>query len=171
MNITELKSNSLFPEIFEEFHPDARVWLFQSERKISQVEQTELLEDIANYTNTWRSHGDDLVSMGRIVKDQFIVLIADTISTQIGGCSQDDMMRFIQAVEKKYNLSLLNRSLVALLIEDEVQLHKLNDLSNLVKENLISEKALIFDNMVRSRAEFQHNWLKPLSDSWVTKFL
>lgn len=171
MSTIILNSDNLFPEIFEEFHPDARVWLFQSERKISDAEQTELLKDLANYTQTWRSHGDDLASMGRIVKDQFIVLIADTISTQIGGCSQDDMMRFIQSVEKKYNLSLLNRSLVALLVDDEVQLHNLNELSNKVKEHVVSEKSLMFDNMVRSRADFQHNWLKPLKDSWVSKFL
>ena len=171
MSTIILSSDNLFLYIFVDFHPDARVGSSQSERKISDAEQTELLKDLANYTQTWRSHGDDLASMGRIVKDQFIVLIADTISTQIGGCSQDDMMRFIQSVEKKYNLSLLNRSLVALLVDDEVQLHNLNELSNKVKEHVVSEKSLMFDNMVRSRADFQHNWLKPLKDSWVSKFL
>lgn len=159
-----------FPD-FEYFHSDSRVWIFQADRFLNDLEVRNIQTDVSNYIQTWKSHGSEVKADCDVIAHRFIVLIADESYTAIGGCSQDNMMRFVQQLQDDYGIDLLNRFLVAYLDGNQIEVVHKDKLIEMIQSGELSAQTMMFDNLVQNKHDFQKNWLKPISASWVNRFL
>ena len=151
------------------FHPDSRVWIYQSSRLFSVNEALQIEEMLNQFTHTWLSHGVPVKGEAHLFFGQFIVLIADETATGVSGCSTDSSVRLIKEIEKVFEVNMFDRTSLAFLVKDNVQLLPMSQLQYAIDNGFISGDTLYFNNLVLSKQELENNWIIPVKDSWLSK--
>lgn len=155
----------------EGFAPESRVWVYQSNRLFSLSEALEIEEQLNKFSAEWRSHGAKVNAYANLFFGQFIVLMADETEASVSGCSTDSSVRFIKELGDQYKVDFFNRTNLAFIIRDKIQLLPLNQLSYAFENGFISEDTLLFNNVVQNRSELENNWIIPIKHSWLKQRL
>lgn len=151
--------------------PDSRVWVYQSNRLFSLTEALQLEKELEDFTAEWTSHGAAVKGAGYLFFGQFLILVADETAATVSGCSTDKSVHFIQSIEKEYGVQLLDRTTLAFLIKDKIQLLPLTQLPYAIEHGYIGPATLYFNNLVSTLAELQTQWILPSGRSWLAKRL
>ena len=128
------------------------------------------MEDLLNdFTDKWLSHGTPVKGSGYLFFGQFIILMADEKATGVSGCSTDSSVRLIKDIEQRFGVNMFDRTTLAFVVKDKVQLLPLSQLQYAFDNGFIDSHTLYFNNLVQSKAELENNWLVPIKDSWLSK--
>lgn len=153
----------------ENFSPDSRVWIYQSSRLFSLSEAFEVEDMLNEFTSKWLSHGTPVKGAGYLFFGQFIILMADEKATGVSGCSTDSSVRLIKDIEQKFKVNMFDRTTLAFVVKDKVQLLPLSQLQYGVDNNFISADTIYFNNLVQTKEELENKWMIPVKDSWLSK--
>src|SRR4026207_581568 len=126
------------------FHTDSRVWVYQASRIFSLNEALEIEELLKEFTRTWKSHGTPVKGEAHLFFGQFIVLIADETATGVSGCSTDSSVRMIKDFEQRFGVNLLDRTTLALVTKEKVELLPLSQLQYAIDNGFINGDTLYF---------------------------
>jgi hypothetical protein len=152
--------------------PDsARVWIYQSNRKFTEKEQDLIRQEVENFCEHWEAHGVPIRSSVKIFHHQFIVLAADESFNTASGCSIDTTLRLFQQMEATFGCTLLDRTQIAFLENEEVKLYPQKGLKELFVSGTLNKSNLAFNNVVTSKGELNEQWLVPVEKSWIRRLL
>jgi hypothetical protein len=152
--------------------PDhARVWIYQSNRPFSDKETVVLQSQINGFVQQWAAHSKELMALGQVLHNRFIVLAVDEELNKASGCSIDASVYFVKDIENQYVVQLFDRMNFAYLKEDAVETAASTDFKRLFTEGGISSDTLVFDNLVKTVGDMRAAWLKPLETSWHKRFV
>src|SRR5437773_2467609 len=137
------------------FHPDSRVWIYQSNRLFSVNEALQIEEMLNQFTHTWLSHGVPVKGEAHLFFGQFIVLIADETATGVSGCSTDSSVRLIKEIENVFEVNMFDRTNLAFAMKDKsdhyrIQLLPMTQLQYAIDNKSLSPDTLYFNNTVQS---------------------
>lgn len=150
---------------------NSKVWVFQAEREFSQPEAETLTQELTQFTDNWLSHGSLLKACFKLVYNRFIVFFVDEEGDNMCGRAIDASVRFIKELETKYGVAMLNRNLVAYMDNGKAVSCTLEQLSHLAEEGKITSDTIVFNNLIANKAEFEKNWMIPLSSSWQQAYI
>ena len=156
---------------FETLPETSRIWIFQSNRSFSQEELEEVQESLNGFIEEWTAHGSDLKAGYEIRYKRFIILALDQSQTSASGCSIDASVRFIQQLEKKYDVELLDKMNVSYKQGDFVAYKPLVDFKKMAKQKAVSKNTIVFNNLVANKGEYMEHWEVPASESWHSRFM
>jgi len=156
------------------FHPDSRVWIYQSSRLFLLSEALEIEIMLKEFVAGWLSHGAAVKGAGYLFFGQFIVLMADETATGVSGCSTDSSVRLVKQIEKKFGVDMFDRFLLAFVVKDKsddnrIQLLPMQQLQYAIDNGFISADTLFFNNVVQSKEELENNWIIPVKESWLAR--
>lgn len=151
------------------FHPDSKVWVYQCNRLFSLNEALETEEMLYEFTRQWKSHGTPVKGTAHLFFGQFIVLMADETATGVSGCSTDSSVRLIKDVEQKFGVNMFDRTTLAFIIKDKIQLLPLSQLQYAANNGFINPDTLYFNNLVQTKKELENQWIVPVKESWLAK--
>ena len=151
----------------EGFSPESRVWVYQSNRLFTLSEALEIEELLNKFSAEWRSHGAKVNAYANLFFGQFVVLMADKTEAGVSGCSTDSSVRFMKELGDKFKVDFFNRTNLAFVSKDKIQLLPLNQLAYAFENGFVDEDTLFFNNVVQSKAELENNWIIPVKDSWL----
>ena len=95
--------------------------------------------------------------------------MADERATGVSGCSTDSSVRLIKDIEQKFGVTMFDRTTLAFIIKDKVQLLPLSQLQYAFDNGFINSHTLYFNNLVQTKEELENNWIVPIKDSWLSK--
>ncbi|MDX1409807.1 MAG: hypothetical protein R3330_16775, partial [Saprospiraceae bacterium] len=150
----------------ETYHASSRIWIYQTDRVLSQSEIESLKQDMGKFAVVWTSHNRALKAYGDVLHGRFLVLMVDESQAGASGCSIDKSVHFMQSMEEKYGLSLFDRRQFAYWDDNEVKSVSIDELKGLYDAGEITGDTLVFDNLVKTKEEMENSWLKPLESSW-----
>jgi hypothetical protein len=153
----------------KDFSPDSRVWIYQSSRLFSLSEAFAIEDKLNDFTTNWLSHGIPVKGAGYLFFGQFIILMADERATGVSGCSTDSSVHLIKDIEQKFGVDMFDRTTLAFVVKDKVQLLPLSQLQYAFDNRFIDSHTLYFNNIVQTKAELENNWIIPIRDSWLSK--
>ncbi|MFC1225001.1 hypothetical protein SAMN04488511_106152 [Pedobacter suwonensis] len=148
------------------FSPQSRVWIYQSDRKFTSGEETEILNKLTAFTNQWKAHGNELLAKAEIRYGFFIILIVDESRAGVTGCSIDSSVRLMKEIEQEYHVDLFNRFNIAYKVNGEVVVNNKEDFETLVNIKQVTPETTVFNNMVQNLAELETKWEVPFKNSW-----
>ena len=152
--------------------PDnARIWIYQSNRSFTQEELEEIEQGLSKFLEQWTAHGSDLSAGFEIKYNRFIVIGLDQTSSSASGCSIDASVHFIQQLEQRYDVNLLDRMNVSFKQGEYVAYKSLTDFKKMAKDKAISKNTIVFNNLVANKLEYLEHWEVPASDSWHSRFV
>ncbi|WP_422859616.1 ABC transporter ATPase [Flagellimonas sp. S174] len=152
--------------------PDtSRVWIYQANRSFTEEEIQEIEQSLGDFVTQWTAHGAQLQA-GFITRyNRFIIIGLDQSHASASGCSIDASVHFIQALEKKYGVDLLDRMNVSFKQGEYIAYKTLKDFKKMAKERAISKNTIVFNNLVTNKMEFLEHWEVPASESWHSRFV
>ncbi|SDL40513.1 ABC transporter ATPase [Kriegella aquimaris] len=156
---------------FEELPDTSRVWIFQASRSFSPEELIEVEQELNGFIEQWTAHGADLKAGYTIRYNRFIILALDQSMAAASGCSIDASVHFIQQLEKRYNVELLDKMNVSYKQGEFVAYKPLADFRKMAKQKAVSANTVVFNNLVATKAEYLENWEVPASESWHARFM
>ncbi len=142
------------------------VWIYQAKTALPAKDITEIRQHISNFTTSWVSHNNQLRAYGDIYHNQFIVLMVDESLAGASGCSIDKSVHFIKQIEQHYNIDLFDRMTFTYKDGETVKSALRMEFAQLYKSGEINDATLVFDNLVKTKGDFDANWIKPLGESW-----
>lgn len=150
---------------------DNRVWIYASEKPISAEQKHVISVELDIFLKGWSGHGLPLTASFEILHDHIIVIKADEQQFSASGCSIDKQVHFMQYLEKKTGIHLFNRLLVAFIKDGRFHIYSASRVPDLIEQNLLSADSPVFDFSVSSEDALRNNFLVPLKDTWLRKYL
>ncbi len=151
------------------FHSGSRVWIYQASRLFSIGEALEIEEMLKQFTSRWQSHGAQVKGAGYLFFGRFVILVADEMATGVSGCSTDSSVRLIKEIEKRFSVNMFDRTTLAFVVKDTIQLLPLSQLPYAIGNGFITGDTLYFNNLVQTQEELEHKWIIPVKESWLAK--
>jgi hypothetical protein len=158
-------------ELPEGFSSDSRVWVYQSDRAFTAEEIQQINGLLKEYCSEWISHNRPVRGWASVLLDRFIVFMADDTTDRLCGSAVDNSIRFVKDIEGRYGIRLLDRTLLAFMVDDHIQAMSLKDVQDAVKTGRIGGDTLYFNNTVTTRSGLEDKWIVPLRDSWLGRRL
>ena len=155
----------------ENFSKNTRVWIYQSSRLFTLSEALQLEEELKHFGENWLSHGARVNASCFLFFGYFIILMADEAEITVSGCSTDSSVRFVKNIEQSYNVSLFDRTNLAFIVKDKIELLPLSQVNYAIQNGYISDSTLFFDNAIQDISAFKNKWIVPVADSWLGKRL
>lgn len=155
---------------FDELSRQARVWVYQSDRKLNDAELSLIEEAAPRFLEGWATHGKPLQASFRLLHNQFLVLAVDESAQAASGCSIDSSVSFVRALEKELNLNFMDRSKVAFVLDNQVYLEALPQLKSSIAAGKITADTKTFNTLVSNKQELEENWLLAAKDTWLKRY-
>ncbi|WP_411767650.1 ABC transporter ATPase [Winogradskyella sp. A3E31] len=156
---------------FDKLPDESRVWIYQANRSFTEDEIVEIKHKLSEFLTQWTAHGQDLQAGFNIVYKRFIAIALNQSLNTATGCSIDASVRFIQQLEKEYNVDLMDKMNVSYKQGEYIAYKPLLDFKKMAKQKAVSKNTIVFNNLVNNIAEFKENWEVPASESWHSRFI
>lgn len=155
---------------FENLPDDARIWIYQSNRKFTDEEFAQIDSAVSEFVENWAAHGTGLEASYQLKYNRFIILAVDQEIQSATGCSIDDSVRFIQSLEKQYDVDLLDKMNVTFRNGEHIAHKPLAEFKKMAKEKAVSGNTIVFNNLVNTVGEWNDFWEVPANESWHSRF-
>ncbi|KOS05371.1 ABC transporter ATPase [Flavobacterium akiainvivens] len=155
---------------FEELPDESRIWIYQSDRKFSDEEVAELETALKTFVEQWAAHGTGLEASYTLRYSRFIILAVNQEGQHATGCSIDASVHFIQQLEQKYGVNLLDKMNVTFRQGEFITHKQLIDFKKMAKDKSVSANTIVFNNLVNTVGEFNDYWEVPAAESWHSRF-
>jgi hypothetical protein len=149
-----------------EFSSHSRVWVYQSDRKLTADEAVQIQMHMDNFTRSWTAHNNQLKAKAEIRYNRFLVLIVDESQAGASGCSIDKSVNFMKQLEQEFGINLFDRFNLAYRDGEEVISVPRHQFEELLKLGKINIETIVFNNLAQNVAELETKWEVPFKDSW-----
>ncbi len=155
---------------FENLPLESKIWIYQSNRKFTEEEFASIENDLKTFIDSWAAHGTGLEASYLLKYNRFIILAVNQEVQMATGCSIDKSVEFIQSIEKEYAVDLLDKMNVTFKLGEHIAHKTLIDFKKMAKDKAVTEKTIVFNNLVNSIEEWHDNWEVPAGESWHSRF-
>jgi hypothetical protein len=154
---------------FEHLSPNARVWVYQTNRQLTSQEATYILQYLQIQAEQWAAHGSALMASVRIEHLRFVILAVDERLNQASGCSIDASANWFKTLGQELGLDFFDRS-ITFLHQGEISSVAMPQVKASINNGLIRPDTLIFNNLVNTVSQWESQWKIPAVDSWMKRF-
>ncbi|AXG74783.1 ABC transporter ATPase [Flavobacterium arcticum] len=155
---------------FDTLPEESRIWIYQSNRKFSDTEIIDIENALKEFVENWAAHGTGLEASFVIKYNRFIILAINQDTQPATGCSIDASVHFIQELENKYDVSLLDKMNVTFKSGEYIAHKSLLDFKKMAKDKAVNADTIVFNNLVNTVGEWQDFWEVPAGESWHSRF-
>lgn len=149
----------------------SRVWIYQSNRELTNEEVREIKKAGDQFIADWAAHGAKLEAAFEVFYYRFLVLMADESQVKASGCSIDSSVHFIKAIEQEYRLDLFDRLIITYKEDDKIKSLRLNEFELALNKGTLNAETIVFNNLIENKADFMSRWEVAVKDSWHKQLL
>ena len=156
---------------YDSISEDAKVWIYPSSRKFYDTEIEEIENKIKNFVENWKSEDENFKVSYQFLYKRFIIFFADDELSPVSNLDIDVMVSFILELQSDYEVTLLDKMNVCFKQGEFVQYKELKELKTLLKNKAVTEKTIVFDNLITNKFDFENYWEISMEESWYNRFL
>ena len=155
---------------FNTLPEESKIWIYQSNRKFSDDEVVAIEKALATFLTDWAAHGTSLEASFQIKYNRFIVIAVNQENQMATGCAIDTSVQFIQSLEQKYTVDLLDKMNVTFKLGEHIAHKTLIDFKKMAKDKAVTENTIVFNNLINTLGEWHEYWEVPAGESWHSRF-
>jgi hypothetical protein len=149
-----------------QFSEQSRVWIYQSDKELSDEQADQLLQQCNDFASEWTAHNHQLKAKAEIRYNRFLILIVDESQAGASGCSIDKSVNFMKRLEQQFGISLFDRFNFAYRDGENVLSIPRHGFEEMLKKGKIDKQTIVFNNLVQNLSELENKWEVPFKDSW-----
>ncbi len=155
---------------FDEIDFNARVWVYQANKHLSQENVATLTETLKAALDSWDAHGKPLVASGKIFHNRFVVIAVDESHEQPSGCAIDKSTSWLKEAGRLLNVDFFDRSVAWLDAHNNVHTTPLTEVKQLILREEITPSTRVFDNLVATKAQWMKRWKVSAGSTWLKRY-
>jgi hypothetical protein len=156
---------------FNQMPDHSRVWVYQSDRKFTQVEKEEISEKLKQFCAQWNTHGNMMPTSFDIRYDQVIILAVDESQLGASGCSIDSSVRTLREIEQCFDINILDQGKVSFLSNPgSLEVSNLMGIKSKVTEGILQAETIVLNPVVSKKSDLDNNWLIKAKEIWLNKY-
>lgn len=148
----------------------AKVWTYVIPRELNEAELQQLQKAGNEFVKGWTAHDKKLSGDFEVVGKRIVKVTVDESTYAASGCSIDKLQRFMKEAGKQFKADFMDRMQVAYEKGDKIDVVQAGKISRLLEDGEISADTLVYDTSI-SNSEELATWKKPLSQTWLKKYL
>ena len=157
---------------FDSLPPDARVWVFASDRPLEGADAKLLLGEVDAWLDQWKAHGAPLRSAREWRDDRFLAIGVDPTAEQASGCSVDALFRRLQEVERQLHTSLVAGGRIFYRDPDgQARVAQRGDVSRLGAAGQLTATTPTFDTSLTDARGWRESFERPAAETWIASLL
>lgn len=154
---------------FENMPPDSRIWIYQTNKPLSEESLHFASQFLIKYCNEWVAHGQPLKASFHFEFNHFIILAVDETYNPTSGCSMDDSVRAIKHISSVTGADFFNRELVAFK-KETVFLVGVKELKQKLQDGIWDQTTLMFNNLISTKDQLTSQWIVPAGETWLRRY-
>lgn len=155
---------------FEQLSDNAKIWIYQSDRKLYEEEIPEIVLKLKTFIENWKNNQSSLTASYQIKYNRFIILGTDKPDTPLTIEAIDESVRLILKLQSELNVELLDKLNVCFKQGEFVQYKDVKTFQKLIKNKSISKNTIVFNNLINIKEELEEHWEIPITESWHNRF-
>jgi hypothetical protein len=155
---------------FDKLPDDARVWVYQANRPLSNGDVMAIDQALQPALGQWAAHGQSLLASARVVENRFVVVGVDEGYNLPSGCSIDSSVRTLRQIGESLGIDFFDRSAAIQAADGSVQTIELPGIKAAVSSGNLTPETIVFNTLVKTKAEFLTNWHMRAGDSWLKRY-
>ena len=157
--------------LFNDMNPLSRVWVFQSNRLLSAEEQVFINSKLSSFVSSWATHGTPLSASFTIKNNCSVIVAADENIQEASGCSISSLTALFESFGTEFKLSFFDRFSIAHKNNNTVYLSSVKEFKELIHAGEVTEKTLVYNNLIALIQDLDTKWEVPLRESWQKRYL
>ena len=150
---------------YDSLSENSKVWIYPSNRKFYPNEIAPITEKVNSFLTDWKTNNSDIAVSVKILYNRFIVVFTSP-ETPLTTTAIDILVAFIIKLQEEYSIDLLDKMNVCFKQGEYVQYKDLKEFKKLIKNKAVTQKTIVFDNLVHTKIDFENYWEIPASESW-----
>jgi hypothetical protein len=151
---------------------ESRIWIYTASREFTEGESQEVNELGKTFVGNWKAHGSAIAADCLVVYNRFIVIAANEEVAGVSGCGIDSSVRFMQELEKKFQIVLLDKLNIGYKnAEGAVIVEPMISFRDKMDNGEIDAETIVFNNLVENLGMLRSSWEVPLKESWHNQLL
>src|SRR5579872_5523837 len=138
-----------------QFSEHSRVWIYQSDKELTDKQASGLLDLLNNFAAEWTAHNHQLKAKAEVRYNRFLILIVDESQAGASGCSIDKSVNFMKQVEQHYGINLFDRFNMAYREEERVLSAPRQEFEDLLRSGKINSQTIVFNNLVHDLRQLE----------------
>ena len=151
--------------LYSELPSHSKVFIYQSDKELNNKELSQIKNLLTDFSTNWQTHGKPVCNSFKLF-NYFICFFVDESSYTTSGCSLDSMVGLIKSIGVKFNIDFFNRNNIAFIDNMQTKLLSINDFKDLIYPDMI-----VYNNLVKTKSEFESSWKSPVQDTWLSRYL
>jgi hypothetical protein len=153
---------------FETLPDSSRVWIFGSDRPLTEDGEKALLKGVDEHLEDWKAHGEPLTVSREWRDGRFLVVAVDQSTAGASGCSIDGLFRVLQRLEADAGASLVGGGRVFYRdATSAAQSASRAEVPALVRDGALAEDTVVFDTSLTDLGTFRACFERPAKETWV----
>jgi len=157
--------------LFADFPPDAKAWVYTSDRLLKDEEAKEIQIQLNFFTDNWTAHNNQLKARGVVYCNALIIIMVDETTAPISGCGIDKSVAFIKNIGKSFQIDFFNRFILVAYQNNKAVIYTPQKLKQSILNNLVNSSTIVFNTLINSKKSFSDNFFITLHNSWASKYL
>lgn len=154
---------------FEALPENARVWVYQAGRDLSETEQARVLDFLTRAVDSWVTHGMPMRGSVKILFNRMLVLAADTGFQNPSGCSIDSSTGWLQELGRAMGLNFFDRS-IGYFEDEKLKFFSVFDAKKQVSGGSIRPDTPIINLQVNTVNDLENALVVPASESFLSRY-
>lgn len=155
---------------FDKLPDQARVWVYQANRALTESEVKLIEGALQPALHEWAAHGEPLLASAQIINNRFVIIGVDEGYNLPSGCSIDASARIMRGIGQRLNADFFDRSAAIWLADDSVQTFALPTIKDAVANAIITPETTVVNTLVKTKADFLTDWHIRAADSWLKRY-
>jgi hypothetical protein len=151
---------------FSQMPPNAKVWIYASDKIISREQLIIINEMAIPFIQNWTAHQNQLKAEFAVLYNCFLIFMVDEGFNEISGCGIDKSVNLVKDIEKQTNLNLFNRLKIQLINNNEVTIFNKTEIISKIENGETNTSTKTFNNQITTKTDFDNNWIIPLEQAW-----
>src|ERR1700733_14887994 len=136
-----------------QFSEQSRVWIYQSDRELSDEQAKQALDQLNLFAAEWTAHNHQLKAKAEIRYNRFLILIVDESQAGASGCSIDKSVNFMKRMEQQFAINLFDRFNFAYRDGQNVLSAPRQEFEEMLKDGKLNKQSIVFNNLVQNLKE------------------
>jgi hypothetical protein len=157
---------------FSQLPDDARVWVFGSDRQLTDSQRARLLAIVDDHLARWKAHGAALTCAREWTENRFLTIGVDQRTEGASGCSIDALFHTLQELERDLDISLVGGGRVFYRTRNgDINAVDREEFFGLAERGAISRQTPVFDTTVTTLGDWRSRFEGPAASSWHGQLL
>lgn len=154
---------------FEKMSSHSRIWIYQTDRELSEKESNVVAYTLKNSLNDWAAHGAPLTGSFSIEYKRFVIIALDPSFNDASGCSIDSSTKWLKELGLQLNIDFFDRS-QTYFDGLEIKSFSIFQAKKAVESGLILQDSIVFNNNIPLLSSLMTSWKIPASKTYLNKY-